>query len=257
MPGTATQNPRLRWDIEWRTAAFALLLVPLFCVLGNWQLGRADEKRAIGERWQHQRALDAVPLEDLPRDPQALTYRRVLLAGEFLPGRDFLLDNRIREGRYGVEVIAPLRLAGGELVLVNRGWLAADPYRQSLPEVTPIPGPQLLSGYVYVPPGESFTIGAIAGDANWPRLVQALDTSAMAEMLGESAWPYTVRLDADSPAALLADWPLVNVQPEKHEAYAAQWFAMAGVLALFALWRSTNLSQLWQARKNTRKQEQQ
>ncbi len=249
MPGTATQTPRLRWDIEWRTAAFALLLVPLFCALGQWQLGRAEEKRAIAERWDRQRQLPAAAVTALPADPELLRFRPVVLRGEFLPDRDFLLDNRIREGRYGVEVITPLRLKGGELVLVNRGWQAGDPYRQALPEVVEVPGELELYGYVYVPPGESFTLGEIASGADWPRLVQVIDPAAMAEMLGEPVWPYTVRLGTNSPAALLADWPLVNTQPEKHEAYAAQWFAMAVVLAVFALWRNTNLPELWQARK--------
>ncbi|MEE4191120.1 MAG: SURF1 family protein [Halieaceae bacterium] len=249
MPGTATHSPRLRWDIEWRTAAFALLLVPLFCALGVWQLGRAEEKRAIAEGWEQHRLQPAVALDALPDNPDTLRYRPVVLKGEFLTGRDFLLDNRIRQGRYGVEVITPLRGPSGELVLVNRGWLAGDPYRQALPEVVEAPGELELVGYVYVPPGESFTLGDIAADTGWPRLVQAIDPVAMAEMLGEPVWPYTVRLNADSPAALLADWPLVNARPEKHEAYAAQWFAMAAVLALFALWRNTNLSDLWRARK--------
>lgn len=254
MPGTATPVSRLRWDIEWRTAAFALLLVPLFCALGNWQLGRADEKRVIGERWEQQRRQEPVPLVGLGLEPETLAYRPVLLEGEFLKGRDFLLDNRIRDGRYGVEVISPLRLNSGGLVLVNRGWLVGDPYRQSLPVVDGIPGQQRLRGYVYVPPGESFTLGDIAGDAAWPRLIQAVDPVDMFKMLGEAGWPYTVRLNEDSPAALIADWPLVNVQPEKHEAYAAQWFSMAVVLALFALWRNTNLSELWQARKESKKE---
>ncbi len=254
MPGTATQAPRLRWDIEWRTAVFALLLVPLFCWLGNWQLSRAAEKRAIGERWEQHRQLPAVAVEDLPADPELRAFRPVLLEGEFLPGRDFLLDNRIREGRYGVEVISPLRLAGGKLVLVNRGWLAADPLRQELPEVESVPGSQRLRGYVYIAPGESFTLGDIAADSQWPRLLQALDPVAMAAMLELPVWPDSVRLEADSPAALLADWPLVNVQPEKHEAYAFQWFAMAAVLAAFALWRSTNLSEIRAARRARRGQ---
>lgn len=254
MPGTARPNLRLHWDIEWRTAAFALLLVPLFCALGNWQLGRADEKRVIAERWEQQRRQPPVPLAEVPLDPETLAYRPVLLEGEFLQGRDFLLDNRIQEGRYGVEVISPLRLNSGGLVLVNRGWLAGDPYRQSLPTVEAIEGPQRLRGYVYVPPGESFTLGDIAADAGWPRLVQAIDPTVMSGMLGEPGWPYTVRLAVDSPAALMADWPLVNVQPEKHEAYAAQWFSMAVVLTLFALWRNTNLSELWQARKEVKKE---
>ena len=89
--------------------------------------------------------------------------------------------------RYGVEVISPLRLSNGGLVLVNRGWLVGDPYRQSLPTVEGMPGPQRLRGYVYVPPGESFTLGDIAGDAAWPRLVQAVDPAAMFTMPDKSS----------------------------------------------------------------------
>ena len=76
-------------------------------------------------------------------------------------------------------------------------------------------------------------------------LVQAVDIPALAVLLERELWPHTVRLSADSPAALDAEWPLINTRPEKHTAYAVQWFTMAAVLALFALWRNSNLSELF------------
>jgi surfeit locus 1 family protein len=249
MPGTATQTQRLRWDIEWRTAVFALLLVPLFLALGAWQLGRADEKRMIAERWESQRKLQAQPIENLDQESDGLAYRPVLLRGDLLADRNFLLDNRMRDGRYGVEVISPLRLESGALVLVNRGWLAADPYRRALPDVPGANVESSLRGYVYVPTRRDFTLGEIADDSEWPRLVQTADPAGLGELLGEAVYPYIVRLDPDSPASLLADWPLMNAAPEKHEAYAAQWFAMAVVLAGFAVWRNTNLPALRRERK--------
>lgn len=251
MPGTATQSPGFRWDPEWRIVLLAVLLVPLFVGLGVWQLSRAEEKREISARWAQQRLLPALPLASLDRDPERLAYRPVSLQGQFLQGRDFLLDNRIRQGRYGLEVLTPMRLASGELVLVNRGWIEGDPSRRQLPRVAPVAGELALRGFVYVPPGASYTLGDIAAAGDWPRLVQAIDVPALSDMLGEPLWPYTVRLSMDSPAALLADWPLLSTQPEKHEAYAAQWFAMALVLGLFALWRNSNLAELWRARRGS------
>lgn len=249
MSGTAAQSPGFHWDPEWRIVLLAVLLLPLFIGLGFWQLSRAEEKREVGARWAQQRLLPPVPLASLGRDVGELAYRPVTLRGEFLQERDFLLDNRTRQGRYGVDVLTPMRLESGELVLVNRGWMPGDPSRRELPRVAPVPGEQALQGFVYVPPGESYTLGEIAAGEGWPQLVQAIDLPTLGDLLGEPLWPYTVRLSMDSPAALLADWPLVSAQPEKHEAYAAQWFAMALVLALFALWRNSNLPELWRVRR--------
>jgi cytochrome oxidase assembly protein ShyY1 len=244
MPGTRTQSGVFRWDLEWRSALFVVVLVPLFIYLGFWQLSRADEKRDIAGRWEARRQQDPVSLLSLPRDGEDLAYRQVSLEGEFEEAQSFLLDNRIRDGQYGVEVLTPFRLEGGSRVLVNRGWLAADRYRRSLPDVPAAGGVRRIEGYVYVPPGEAYTVGEISTGDAWPRLVQAVDIPVLQDLLGAALWPHTVRLAAESPAALLAEWPLVNVRPEKHTADAVQWFAMAAVLALFGLWRSSNLSAL-------------
>jgi cytochrome oxidase assembly protein ShyY1 len=249
MPATAPHKLRFRWDPEWRLVLLSLMLVPLFAGLGFWQLARAEEKRQIGFRSEQQRLLPRVSLESLDVTTESLAYRPVLLEGVFLHDRDFLLDNRTRQGRYGMEVLTPLRLDQGALVLVNRGWMAADPSRRELPAVPVVEGRVALSGYVYVPPGESYTLGEIAATGGWPRLVQAIEMQVLGQLLQEELWPHTVRLDAGGPPALLADWPLVNVRPEKHQAYALQWFAMSAVLSLFAVWRNSNLSDIWRARR--------
>ena len=249
MVNTADQTGRLGWDLEWRSAVFVLLFVPLFVVLGFWQLARAEEKRTIARQWEQRRQLPAAALESLPLQPAALAHRRVRLQGRFLERYSFLLDNRIRDGRYGVEVITPFQ-TGTAIVLVNRGWLEGDPYRRALPEIPPPPAQlSTLEGSVYVAPGESYTLGSINSDQSWPRLVQAVDVPAMADMLGKPLWPYTVRLSMDSPVALLADWPLVNMRPEKHSAYAVQWFGMALALAALGVWRNTTLPALVASRR--------
>ena len=248
MASTSEQSARLRWDIEWRSAVFVALLVPSFVLLGVWQLSRADEKRSLTSRYETRRLRPAVELSALSAEPTELAYRRVRLVGAFMPERTFLLDNRIRDGRYGVEVITPFKTGHG-LVLVNRGWLEGDRYRQQLPAPPPPPAVNSITGTVYVQPGENYTLGALDSDKRWPRLVQALDVAVMSELLGEALWPYTVRVDVDSPAALLAEWPVVNMRPEKHTAYAMQWFAMAFTLLLIGLWRNTTLPAWTQAKR--------
>ena len=54
------------------------------------------------------------------------------------------------------------------------------------------------------------------------------------------------------PGALAVDWQVVNVSPEKHGAYAVQWFTMAAVLLMFYVLRSSNMWQLLRAPENRR-----
>ncbi|MEM0955587.1 MAG: SURF1 family protein [Pseudomonadota bacterium] len=246
---TPEQLLRLRWDIEWRSAVFVALLVPVFISLGLWQLSRADEKRAIAAQYEARRQLAPVPLSALPLQPADLAHRRVTLRGAFISERTFLLDNRIRDGRYGVEVVTPFD-TGQHVVLVNLGWMEGDQFRRSLPAPPPLAPVNEITGSVYVQPGESYTLGAIDSDNRWPRLVQALDVEAMGELLGQPVWPYSVRVDLESPVALVAEWALVNMRPEKHGAYALQWFAMAFTLLVIGLWRNTTLPALWRQRRS-------
>ena len=83
--------------------------------------------------------------------------------------------------------------------------------------------------------------------------VQALEMQKLAPIVqaktGTRLFPYPVRLNAGEELALDIDWQVVNVRPEKHRGYAVQWFAMAGMLALLYVLRSTNLWQLISQRK--------
>jgi cytochrome oxidase assembly protein ShyY1 len=53
-----------------------------------------------------------------------------------------------------------------------------------------------------------------------------------------------VRSNSGEPGALDADWKIVNVSPQKHQAYAVQWFAMAFALLVFYTLRSSNVWQV-------------
>jgi cytochrome oxidase assembly protein ShyY1 len=243
--GATADRPKLQWRGDWRTTLFAVLCVPLFVALGNWQLGRADEKQAIAARFEARSQAGPVPIAELRGIGDDLAYRRVRLTGSFDNGRPFLLDNRVHEGRYGFEVLSPFILAGSsQVVLVNRGWIAGDPARRSLPEVAAVEGERTIEGSVYVPPGQAFTLESVAtGDDGWPRVIQVLEVPRMADSLETMLYPYSVRLSEGSAGALTIHWPVVNVSPDKHRGYAVQWFAMAVALSLLFLWRSSNIGQ--------------
>jgi surfeit locus 1 family protein len=232
----------LRWQGDWRTTLFTIVLVPVLISLGFWQLQREAEKVSIAQTWEQRQQEAPVPLELLNGAVNELAYRKVTLRGEFLPQHDLLLDNRIYKGSYGFELLTPLRLAGnGQLVLVNRGWIAGDRGRRQMPELPTVSGVQILTGTIYVPPGKPYSLGAEEFTETGPQVLLTVDMAAIERFLGESLFPYTIRLDADSPATLTIDWPLLNSSPQKHRGYAVQWFSMALALVLLFLVRSTNI----------------
>lgn len=252
------ESGRFRFEPEWRTTLLTLLLLPVLIGLGFWQLQRAEEKAALAASWESRRQQPPAPL-DRVRDLSAgeLAYLPVLVRGEFLSPEYFLLDNRIQQGRFGHEVVGVMRLAeDGMLVLVNRGWLAADPGRAVLPTVPRVTGTVSVRGHVYVPPGEPYLLAPQVLESGWPKRIQALQPELLASALdavgrGQTLFPYSVRLDADQPGALLVDWQVVNVSAAKHRGYALQWFAMALALAIIFTVRSSNLWQWLLRRERT------
>ena len=240
----------LRLSLEWRTTAFSIVLLPTLLALGWWQLERADEKTAIATQWQQRQQEPPRPLLQIDyTEPQAWAYLPVELRGEFVQDRYFLVDNRMHVGKFGYEVLAIMLLADSDrAVLVNRGWIAGDASRQSLPEIGNISGLQTVVGHVYVPPGAPYLLGDSLPEAGWPKRVQAVEMqklqTALSTVSPATLFPYTVRIDPDSSAALTADWQLVNTSPEKHTAYAVQWFAMAVALLILFVLRSSNVWQL-------------
>jgi len=90
-----------------------------------------------------------------------------------------------------------------------------------------------LDAWVYVAPGETFQLHADPATAQWPRLLTALHPAALWAELGRNGFAYELRTEA-GPGTYETTWPIVAMGPEKHLAYAVQWFAMS--LALLALY---------------------
>jgi surfeit locus 1 family protein len=243
-------KPGLKFDLEWRTTLVTLVMVPLMASLGFWQLQRAQEKANLVSVFEERQQQTPALLSALwDTTAESLAYMPVRLIGSFLPDKYFLLDNQVQHGQFGYAVLGILQLrdAGGS-VLVNRGWIAGDSARRTLPVVPDVTGPVDITGHVYVAPGEPFVLAEQQLDKAWPKRIQAEEMDklgpAVAALQGGKVFPFTVRIDAGQPGALQVDWQLVNMSPQKHQGYAVQWFAMAAGLFVIYLLRSSNLWQL-------------
>ncbi len=236
---------RLEFDFEWRITLFTLLLLPLLVSLGFWQLQRADGKALLAASFERQQARDPSPLGAVnAQSADELAYLPVILSGHYRQGEHFLLDNRMYERKFGNEVLSVFELDNGELALVNRGWLPADPSRQVSPLIPEEAGPVTIRGHVYVSPGEPYLLADEPLAAEWPRRIQAVEMDKIVAALNAKVFPYPVRIEAGDPGSLTVDWQVINVSPDKHHGYAVQWFSMAAALAVIYLLRSCNLWQL-------------
>lgn len=209
----------------WALAAAAAACVA-FVLLGNWQARRAELKRALATELEQ--ALRSPPIE-LPGaavDPATLIHKRVSARGRFVAERTVLLDNKLRRGRAGYEVVTPLRLAGSDWhVLANRGWIAALASRESLPGVHTPAGELTLDGVALERLPHALSPGAApAGPVR-----QNLDIAAFAAETGLRLQPLVIEQRSDTGDGLLRDWPRPDLGVEKHESYALQWYSFAAL----------------------------
>lgn len=232
------------FKFNWKSALFVAVFLPATISLGFWQLDRADEKRQLIEK--HQRLVDSSPVDIHSVAGLALeNYTPVTVSGHFLP-KPFLLDNQVLNGQVGYEVVQPLRLPNSDILFVSRGFVAGNLDRRLLPSIKTPDFSVSIQGYAYQPtinPLLDEDVQSYSGE--WPVRVQSLKVinlynhwaktdSVDAPFLSSSI----IRLAEDSAYSFESHWMLVNNSPEKHIAYAVQWFAMAGLLLLLFIWSS-------------------
>ncbi len=218
-------------------------LFAVLCSLGVWQLGRATEKEAqfaTASTRSGQPALDATTLLNAQSAAADLRFHRVVLRGHYDAEHQFLLDNRTRNGVAGYEVYTPLLVSAAPrpaVVLVNRGWLPTGPQRTRLPEVAVAAGPRRVEGVVELPRTRTFLLGEAGYEQRtWPRVVQRVEPDAVAAALGVNVADVAVRLDPAADDGFMRDWPpYTGIGPERHRAYAFQWFALATTLLVIVV----------------------
>ena len=216
---------------DWRTTLLTVCLMPLLVALGVWQLHRAEEKRAIQQEVARSQAIPAVPLSELIQmQSSPLRYRKAFVSGQW-ESPVFLLDNQMENGRVGYQVIGVFKLENGSKLLVNRGWMAMDLDRTHLPNVPPALSNKEV-GEIYLTE-ELLKDEMIYAEVGWPRRIQRLHLPMLSKELNTVVLPFMLRLEKESPSALTVNWSAINMLPEKHQAYAIQWFAMAIAVLIF------------------------
>lgn len=219
-----------------------LLATVLFVGLGVWQLGRGRQKAELLAAFAAQEAPRAFAPQRDSADMQHFPHVRV--AGKFLAERGYLHDERVQGGKLGVHAIGVFAVDGEErLLLVDRGWIAWDHAPGTQPALPPLPNAALELTGIYAPfPGSGLRVGgnALERQSSWPKLTLTLDADAIAADLGKPLLPRLLLLDPAPDSGFVRAWTPNVIPPERHLAYAVQWFAFAlAALAAFIVihWR--------------------
>lgn len=231
-----------RWRFApslWPTLAASFFFV-LTLWLGNWQSGRAEEKRALQARYDA--ALREAPVhvgvELLDRG--SVLHRRLEAEGVFDDARTILLDNRVHDGVAGYHVLTPLILDGGKLaLLVDRGWIAAGRSRDELP-APPVPAGRIrLEGMATALDSRYVELGDAAPQG---RVWQNLDSARYARLHGLTLQPVLLLQTSAQADGLVRDWPRPDAGVAMHVSYAFQWYSLATTLAV--LWLVMNVKRV-------------
>jgi surfeit locus 1 family protein len=204
----------------------AFILFWVLIGLGIWQLYRLQWKEGILAQIHTAEISAPIPL---PAQPNR--FEKVQVTGSWIPGKAALYGDEVHDTPTGPiqggQLLVPLREAGGEVILVDLGWVhQAKPVAPDLP-----PGVQSVTGYIHQTESPGWFAGADQPSAG---LFYTLNPEKIAAAMG---------LGAVSPYALIVMGPMpppgsnlpqpaqhLPQPPNRHYEYALTWFGFALVL---------------------------
>ncbi len=212
------------------------LVLPILLSLGFWQLHRAHEKAALQASFQASVDAPYVPIDKVDLAVPAARYRRVIAQGHYDGGHQILLDNQFQNEQVGYQVFTPLRLAEQtQVVLIARGWVPFGASRRQLPEVTVTTAEVTVKGRLSQPSNPGLRLAEPANAVHsWPRVVQYVDYQPLSAELGYPLAPAVILLDPEAAGGYRREWRPQSGEfgPERHQAYAVQWFSLAAALLI-------------------------
>lgn len=223
---------KFRFIPSWFMSIISLLFIILFIMLGFWQISRAHEKEMMLFHKNQQKLVPPVfwqPSDALPKQ-----YQPIKVTGKFLKPI-MLLDNQHNHHQFGYNVLSPLQFKNGSIIIVDRGWVRGDPGRLKFPLID-IPETEMqLMGSVYFPSKKQWVLGPEIEKKNVDLvIIERFNAQLLSQILQKSVYPFIIRLDEKNTHGFVREWETVSMPPERHCAYAVQWFSMAIiVLVLF------------------------
>jgi cytochrome oxidase assembly protein ShyY1 len=216
-----------------------LLGVIVMVNLSMWQLDRLDARRGFNAAVITSADL---PPEDLTvllgsvveastADPRLtdLEWRQVSTAGEYLSDYQVTVINRSQNGRAGANLVTPMRLRDGQILIINRGFV---PLGVNLPD--PPRGEVQVRGLLRV--SQERRTGQLSDPADGVITeLQRLDLDRLATQTPGTLVPMYLQLLESTPAET-PGLPEPVIRPDlsegSHLSYAVQWLIFASAVAV-------------------------
>ncbi len=210
-----------------------LALVVLMVNLGLWQLHRLQDRREFNAEVRARATEAVVPVQDvvsLDTDADDVEWRTVTATGRYLVDEQLVVVNRSQDGFSGVNVVTPLQLDDGPIVLVNRGFV---PGTLEVPPAAD--GPVTVTGRLRA--SQERTLGQLTEPEGELTEVFRIDIPRLVEQLPGPVLPLYVDLLTSDPAQ--GDVPVPLPDPDlsegPHLSYMVQWwiFSACAVVGWF------------------------
>ena len=217
----------------------SLLWLTVLCLMlmaGFWQLRRAEQKKAIfaGLDSAQPSFVNSInAFEDLDN------YQPVKMRGYFEPMPQLLLANQVHQGTPGFHVFTPFYLTDLQAwIVVNRGWVE-DSADTAVFTVDSSQG--FLLGQKANIPGTGIQLGEVVLEDKPVQAMTYFDETVVFPYLRSRLCAkntakkciilaHVIKQDKAQPGPFIRAWKTGLMKPEKHTAYAVQWFAMSAVL---------------------------
>ncbi len=226
--------------VRWTAYVGVAIVFAIACgFLSHWQFSRnadrAEQLALVAENYH----AAPVPFAELVPAGGAMRpgdeWRQVRLVGNYLADRQLLARNRPQSGTVAYEVLVPLQLTDGRVLLIDRGWV---PTGSTSDTSAPVPAPPAgtVTVIARLRPGEPLPP---SGRSAPPRQLPSINLPLAADLLGadgahleQSAYGLMV---SEQPAPATAPQPLASPDsdPGPFLSYAVQWILFAAMAFAF------------------------
>ena len=215
-----------------RITIFFIIFAVVFFSLGIWQIERGQTKTQIMSEFENKLTKEPIYL-----NAESKKWDRVLVSGKWENKKQLLIDNVIHQGIAGYKVLTPLRIdETNKLILVDRGWIKQNKFRDQLPDIEIPDDFESVSGTLEQP-----ELGLVLSDElisnNWPKISQTKNVEVISKAYTEEIFPMILLADPLLKNSLeyIKITP-TNMTPIKHYGYSSQWFLMFIVLCFMYIW---------------------
>jgi len=242
-----------RFNLLWLVAT--VLVFTALVKLGFWQSDRALEKEQRLAKIETLSAKKPISLKQVLSITEKdsvfndINDFPVYIEGEFNKNQVFLLDNQVNKGRLGYRVYQVV-VTEKHAVLVSLGWVQGSINRQELPNVAALTGQHKFRGHIRLIEVGILLQEQVFSNVQWPLRVQQIELEKFSSLIDHQLLPFVVYLDKNEQLGFEKNWQPIVMPPEKHRAYAFQWFSLAIAWLLLMLWAKFGSKSIDQKRNN-------